>query len=1070
MRLKSTTQRLRSRALFTIVGGVVLINPAFAAEEQAQSPVASQTKTDTLEEVVVTGLRASLEASMDIKRDAVGVVDAITATDMGKFPDTNLAESLQRITGISIDRRNGEGALVSARGFGPQFNLVTLNGRQVPGADGFSNGDITTGGQGSGTRSFNFAQLASEAISSVEVYKTSRADLPSGGIGATVNIKTARPFDTDGMVFNVGAKGVYDETSPFDSEITPEVSGIFSLTNDDKTWGVGLSASYQQRHGGSVQATENAWNIQEWNGTSAALRPDATVTNAPAIGQLYALPNDVRYAFSDLERERINAQGVVQFAPSDALTLTLDYTFASNDIEENRGEQTIWLQRNNSFTDLTFDTGEAVATPVFLRDLVGGKDFGFEQQRNMQKNELNSIGFNAAWRVTDNFTLALDAHNSKTESLPNDPTVHGASATFFSFAGTNCANNTCTGAFSQEFTFNNGLPIMARTFFPTMADAVANTNGITNADFTADQLGSQMLRVWSTEQESEVKEARLDGALEFDNGRFQFGVDTRTTEMNRKNGYGEAVLGNWSASDAGGIPGMVGLLQSFSMTGLFNDFSTAGAAGGAWRGDAAALARWGLGATNPVDGRVYQWNPDNTTTANDCLCADPALDDNNTIEEDVNAVYLQFAMRGELGSMPTNLLVGVRYEETDVASTSNILVPNKPGGMVWTANNDFTIARSATVQPFTEETDYSHVLPSVDFDVMLTDAVKGRLSYSKTIARANYGDLYAGATVRGATGSVLIDPSTQASADAQNPALVPLESDNLDFSVEWYFSDQGYVSAGFWEKRVDNFIGTTVLQQSLFDITDPTSGPDAQSALAFLQSGACQTQVTAAGQDVNAACSANDTALFTALAMLRNAGATGGLAAYNGRSSQILDMENRFDLSGEADDPLYTFAVRRPVNQEAAKIHGWELGGQYFFGDTGIGVQANYTIVEGDVGFDNNAPPGTTQFALLGLSDTANVVAMYENFGITARLAWNWRDEFLAATNQNGSNTNPFYVEAYDQLDLSVGYEFNDSLSFQVEAVNLTGEDVRWHARSEKQVVRLEDQQPRYAVGVRYKF
>ena len=561
MKLKSTTQRLRSRALFTIVGGVVVINPAFA-QEQATSPVASQTRSETLEEVVVTGLRASLEASMDIKRDAVGVVDAITAEDMGKFPDTNLAESLQRITGISIDRRNGEGALVSARGFGPQFNLVTLNGRQVPGADGFGNGEITIGGQGSGTRSFNFAQLASEAITSVEVYKTSRADLSSGGIGATVNIKTARPFDTPGTVLNVGAKGVYDESSPFDSEISPEVSGIFSMTNDDKTWGVGLSASYQERHGGSVQFTENAWNIQEWNGTSAALRPDATVTNAPAIGQLYGMPNDMRYAFSDFERERINAQGVVQFAPSDALTLTLDYTFASNEITENRGEQTIWLQRNNSFTDLTFDTDEAVATPVFLRDLVGGKDFGFEQQRNEQKNELNSIGFNAAWRVTDNFTLALDAHNSKTESLPNDPTVRGASATFFSFAGTNCANDTCTGAFSQEFTFNNGLPIMARTFFPTMADAVANTNGTTNADFTTSQLGSQMLRIWSFEQESEVKEARLDGALEFDNGRFQFGVDTRTTEMNRKNGYGEAVLGNWSASDADAAPGMVSLLQA----------------------------------------------------------------------------------------------------------------------------------------------------------------------------------------------------------------------------------------------------------------------------------------------------------------------------------------------------------------------------------------------------------------------------------------------------------------------------------------------------------------------------
>ena len=121
---------------------------------------------------------------METKRDALGVVDAINAEDIGKFPDTNLAESLQRITGVSIDRRNGEGSQVTARGFGPQFNLVTLNGRQIPGSDGFSNGDITTGGNGAGTRSFNFAQLASEAISEVEVYKTGRADIPTGGIGA----------------------------------------------------------------------------------------------------------------------------------------------------------------------------------------------------------------------------------------------------------------------------------------------------------------------------------------------------------------------------------------------------------------------------------------------------------------------------------------------------------------------------------------------------------------------------------------------------------------------------------------------------------------------------------------------------------------------------------------------------------------------------------------------------------------------------------------------------------------------------------------------------------------------
>src|ERR1041384_6897593 len=124
--------KLTSKALFTIVGGAVLVNPVFAQEQEQSGEV--------LDEVVVTGLRGSLKASMETKREAIGVVDAITSEDIGKFPDTNLSEALQRITGISIDRRNGEGSLVTARGFGPQFNMVTLNGRQMPAADAFGDG------------------------------------------------------------------------------------------------------------------------------------------------------------------------------------------------------------------------------------------------------------------------------------------------------------------------------------------------------------------------------------------------------------------------------------------------------------------------------------------------------------------------------------------------------------------------------------------------------------------------------------------------------------------------------------------------------------------------------------------------------------------------------------------------------------------------------------------------------------------------------------------------------------------------------------------------------------------
>src|SRR6185503_21145805 len=162
------------RALFTIIDGTVLINPMFA-QEQAGSE---------LEEVVVTGLRGSLKASMEIKRDSTGVVDAISAEDIGKFPDTNLAESLQRITGVSIDRVNGEGSAVTVRGFGPTFNLVTLNGRQLPAASvGTITGNPTSAGAQGTSRSFDFATLASEGVSGLEVYKTGNAAVPSGGIG-----------------------------------------------------------------------------------------------------------------------------------------------------------------------------------------------------------------------------------------------------------------------------------------------------------------------------------------------------------------------------------------------------------------------------------------------------------------------------------------------------------------------------------------------------------------------------------------------------------------------------------------------------------------------------------------------------------------------------------------------------------------------------------------------------------------------------------------------------------------------------------------------------------------------
>src|SRR5690554_2288786 len=140
---------------------------------------------DQIEEIVVTGIKASLARSIDIKRNSSLVSDSITAEDMGKFPDNNIADSLQRIPGVAIDRAGGEGRYVSIRGLGPDFASVLINGR--------------TAASENEERAFSFDTIASELVRSVDVFKTSNAALKEGRVGATVNIVTARPFDVVGF-------------------------------------------------------------------------------------------------------------------------------------------------------------------------------------------------------------------------------------------------------------------------------------------------------------------------------------------------------------------------------------------------------------------------------------------------------------------------------------------------------------------------------------------------------------------------------------------------------------------------------------------------------------------------------------------------------------------------------------------------------------------------------------------------------------------------------------------------------------------------------------------------------
>src|SRR3984893_13788871 len=210
---------------------------AMAQDGTSQTATASTDAQsgDSFSAIVVTGIRASITTARAIKRDSLGIVDAIAPEDIGKLPDTNLAESLQRITGVSIDRSGGEGEFITIRGFGPEFNAVLVNGRQIATA--------TDPTQASG-RAFSFDVLAAELVAVVQVYKSSTARLQSGGVGSTVNIKTARPFDYSGFKFSGSADVNHDQNS---GKSGPDASFLVSDLFADGTLGALLSGSYQKR-------------------------------------------------------------------------------------------------------------------------------------------------------------------------------------------------------------------------------------------------------------------------------------------------------------------------------------------------------------------------------------------------------------------------------------------------------------------------------------------------------------------------------------------------------------------------------------------------------------------------------------------------------------------------------------------------------------------------------------------------------------------------------------------------------------------------------------------------------
>jgi TonB-dependent receptor len=971
-----------AQAISLILGTAVAL-PAFA---QTSEP---------LEEVVVTGIRGSLTSSMNLKRDGQGVIDGIVAEDIGKFPDTNLAESLQRISGVSIDRSAiGEGQRVTVRGVGPDFNLVLLNGRQMP----VSSIQDTVA---SDSRAFDFANLASEAVSGIEVYKTSRASTPTGGIGATINIKTARPLDNPGLHSSFGLKGVIDDSGRNlpdhlkGDDITPELSGIYSDTFGDDKFGVSLSASYQERNSGFNQAAVgNGWRAfaGDENNWGTIPQPGApgseNITNRPDATDTYSVPQNLGYSVNGIERKRTNGQLALQWRPLDALTATLDYTYSENKIETQRNELSVWFNfgpSSSSWTD------GPVAGPLVYTELIPGanSDLSMGGAKFATKNENKSLGFNLAWDASERLGFQFDYHDSSAESGADSPYGSNAVLGVAAFVRGNT-----TADFSQDF------PVIS-------VDLPAGQTGVSPSQMTV--TGSAFRNGY---MKMDIEQAQLGGNFDFsDSSRLDFGV--ALTEMKNRTAFSTVQNDTWGsdvAFDPAAFPDDIwkgdtirqyfDQISGSSSPNLFNDFFT-------FDFDTARNIAAGLRGA-------------------DRFSASGAFTTDRHVKEESQSAYVQFSQAFDT-AMPIHAAVGVRYEKTDV--TSSALVPS-PTGISWASDNELNVITPAGASTTTTlKGDYNYVLPSFDFDIGLMDNLKFRASWGKTIGRPGWGDIQGGQVldllvrVDGGTGS------------QGNPDLKPLESTNIDLSIEWYYADGSYASVGYFNKDIDNYVGVSQIVEQPFDLHTPINGALYNEAVA-------------------AACADRSTTCIRNWIFDNRADAPG------------VDAVAR-TITGQAGDPIADFRITVPANQRSANLNGFEFNVQHMFGASGFGVSANYTLVNSGLKYDNHLR--NQQFALEGLSDAANVVGFFEKYGWGVRLAYNWRDEFLASR-FDGAGANPLYTEPYGQYDLNVSYQWGDNLTLQAEAINITDEVQRIHGRTDVQSVFVTQTGPRYMIGARYKF
>lgn len=772
--------------------------PAIAQQVESETNQATTPDSTTTADIVVTGIRGSLQRNLDIKRDAAGVVDVISAEDIGKFPDSNVAASLQRLPGVSIQRSGsrGEPQGITVRGFGGDFNETLIDGRRISTA--------------SGGRSVDFSTVGADFVGQLAVLKTPDVSLSSSSIGATVNISYPKPFDSPGTRVALSASGSMQDEA---GKVVPTIGGLFSTTFADDTMGILVDAIYTRRDTQVNRVFVSGWQggyfapCQLAGSAAASCSPSDSATAAASdrksvVGwyqQQYGA--DQRYT----KDERIDGRIAFQWQPSDDVVLTLDDNYSRQKVVTDISGFGIWFNQGD-LRNVELD--ENGTTVNFTQ---AGSPTDFTAGTDTSVLETNQVGLNLKWDATENLKIDADASYSKSRLNPDGQiSSENGDIGYGGLLGTTLGVKV------------NGNSSSAFPVLTTYGPAGDQSKWIDPA-----LIGSHVTVRQQQLNSDEIKQFRLGATWKQDDltikvgGRYmedKFHLENRNTFTNN---FWQTYAGYGTASGrTTGVSIPASLYQGTINTGNWIPGFSGSLPPALLVYSAKAYQSYLESLGNPQAQNIPGYNYDCCGTAYTGtldLALDPGSVQN--ISEKTWSAYVSVNFEAEVAGMPFHFNAGAREEITKITSAGIGRLPTSIAES--TADPTLLTVAFTDSQPISTSSSYSYFLPSLDMKLELTDRLHLRFDASRTMTRPSLNTL---TPILNVGSGQRVGALT---ATGGNPSLKPYLADNFDLAAEWYYQRNSYASVNFFIKDVSNFIVAGTQRQTINGVIDPTTGQEA---------------------------------------------------------------------------------------------------------------------------------------------------------------------------------------------------------------------------------------------------